>query len=117
NFAGWNSMYDGLPIPVEEMREWRGNTVRRIRGLGPARRVLEIGVGSGLILSRIAPDCDEYWGTDLSAEAIAALRARTDLPGVHLRAQPAHDTTGLPERHFDTVVINSVAQYFPGADY
>src|SRR5690606_20702332 len=32
NFAGWNSMYDGLPIPVEEMREWRGNTVRRIRG-------------------------------------------------------------------------------------
>ncbi|WP_261717665.1 non-ribosomal peptide synthetase [Streptomyces sp. FZ201] len=117
NFAGWNSMYDGLPIPVEEMREWRENTVRRIRELGPARRVLEIGVGSGLILSRIAPDCEEYWGTDLSSEAVAALRAQVDLPGVHLRAQPAHDTTGLPESHFDTVVINSVAQYFPGADY
>nr|WBO76410.1 amino acid adenylation domain-containing protein [Streptomyces sp. SBE_14.2] len=117
NFAGWNSMYDGLPIPVEEMREWRENTVRRIRELGPARRVLEIGVGSGLILSRIAPDCEEYWGTDLSAEAVAALRAQVDLPGVHLRAQPAHDTTGLPDGHFDTVVINSVAQYFPSADY
>ncbi|GGX36954.1 hypothetical protein GCM10010297_67750 [Streptomyces malachitofuscus] len=117
NFAGWNSMYDGLPIPVEEMREWREATVRRIRGLGPARRMLEIGVGSGLILSRIAPDCDEYWGTDLSSEAIAALRAQVDLPGVELRAQPAHDTTGLPEGHFDTVVINSVAQYFPSADY
>ncbi|MFJ5557155.1 amino acid adenylation domain-containing protein [Streptomyces sp. NPDC093250] len=117
NFAGWNSMYDGLPIPVEEMREWREATVRSIRELGPAKRVLEIGVGSGLILSRIAPDCDAYWGTDLSSEAIAALRAQVDLPGVELRAQPAHDTTGLPEGHFDTVVINSVAQYFPSAEY
>ncbi len=32
NFAGWNSMYDGLPIPVEEMREWRAATVARIDG-------------------------------------------------------------------------------------
>ncbi|MDT9696850.1 non-ribosomal peptide synthetase [Streptomyces sp. P17] len=117
NFAGWNSMYDGLPIPVEEMREWREATVQRIRELGSHRRVLEIGVGSGLILSRIAPGCESYWGTDLSSEAIEALRARTGIPGVELRAQPAHDTTGLPEGHFDTVVLNSVAQYFPSADY
>ncbi|MGV9455865.1 amino acid adenylation domain-containing protein [Streptomyces sp. NPDC003635] len=117
NFAGWNSMYDGLPIPVEEMREWREATVRRIRELGTPGRVLEVGVGSGLILSRIAPDCEAYWGTDLSTEAIDALRARTDLPGVILRAQPAHDTSGLPDRYFDTIVLNSVAQYFPSAEY
>jgi amino acid adenylation domain-containing protein/non-ribosomal peptide synthase protein (TIGR01720 family) len=117
NFAGWNSMYDGLPLPVEEMREWREATVERLRELGPARRVLEIGVGSGLILSRLAPHCESYWGTDLSSEAIGALRAQVDIPGVELRAQPAHDTTGLPARHFDTVVLNSVAQYFPSADY
>ncbi|MEU3188329.1 amino acid adenylation domain-containing protein [Streptomyces sp. NPDC006923] len=121
NFAGWNSMYDGRPIPVEEMREWRDATVDRIRGLG-GRRVLEIGVGSGLILSRIAPDSDAYWGTDVSHEAVRALRAQVDaVPGlagrVELRAQPAHDIDGLPEGFFDTVVINSVAQYFPSAGY
>ncbi|MDX2548094.1 non-ribosomal peptide synthetase [Streptomyces sp. WI04-05B] len=121
NFAGWNSMYDGLPIPVEEMREWRAATVARIRELAP-RRVLEIGVGSGLILSRVAPDCTEYWGTDLSEEAVRALRTQVDAvpeltDRVRLSAQPAHDTTGLPQGHFDTVVINSVAQYFPSADY
>ncbi|WP_371664006.1 amino acid adenylation domain-containing protein [Streptomyces sp. NBC_00280] len=121
NFAGWNSMYDGLPIPVEEMREWRAATVTRIGELTP-RRVLEIGVGSGLILSRIAPDCAEYWGTDLSEEAVRALRTQVDaIPEladrVRLSAQPAHDTTGLPQGHFDTVVINSVAQYFPSANY
>ncbi|WP_215452284.1 non-ribosomal peptide synthase/polyketide synthase [Streptomyces sp. ATCC 21386] len=122
NFAGWNSMYDGTPIPVEEMREWRAATVDRIRELGPARRVLEIGVGSGLILSRIAPDCEAYWGTDLSAEAVAALRAQVDTDPelaakVELRTAPAHDTDGLPEGYFGTVVINSVAQYFPGEEY
>ncbi|MEO3860228.1 non-ribosomal peptide synthase/polyketide synthase [Acrocarpospora sp. B8E8] len=119
NFAGWNSMYDGLPIPVEEMREWRDATVTRILDLRP-RRVLEIGVGSGLLLSRIAPVCEDYWGTDLSAEAVTALRAQlpSDLAGrVELRAQPAHDMTGLPEASFDTIIINSVAQYFPSADY
>ncbi|MEU6352023.1 amino acid adenylation domain-containing protein [Streptomyces sp. NPDC047072] len=120
NFAGWNSMYDGRPIPVEEMREWREATVARIRELRPSRRVLEIGVGSGLILSRIAPDCEAYWGTDLSEEAIRALRGQLgdDLAAkVELRAQPAHDLDGLPTGYFDTVVLNSVAQYFPSAGY
>ncbi|QKW26034.1 non-ribosomal peptide synthase/polyketide synthase [Streptomyces seoulensis] len=121
NFAGWNSMYDGLPIPLADLREWRDATVARIRGLRP-RRVLEIGVGSGLLLSRIAPDCAEYWGTDLSEEAVRALRAQVDgvpaLAGrVTLLARPAHELTGLPEGHFDTVVVNSVVQYFPSADY
>ncbi|MFD8076232.1 non-ribosomal peptide synthase/polyketide synthase [Streptomyces sp. NPDC059718] len=121
NFAGWNSMYDGLPIPLADMREWRTATVERIAALAP-RRVLEIGVGSGLLLSRLAPGCEAYWGTDVSEEAVAALRAQIrDVPElagrVELSARPAHDTTGLPEGHFDVVVVNSVAQYFPGADY
>ncbi|MDX2694240.1 non-ribosomal peptide synthetase [Streptomyces ipomoeae] len=122
NYAGWNSMYDGTPIPVEEMREWRAATVGRIRELGGVRRVLEVGVGSGLVLSRIAPDCEAYWGTDLSAEAVAALRAQVDTDPelaakVELRVRPAHDTEGLPAGFFDTVVINSVAQYFPSGEY
>lgn len=54
DFAGWDSSYDGTPIPLEHMREWRDTTVARIEDLGP-RRVLEIGVGTGLLLSRLAP--------------------------------------------------------------
>ncbi len=121
NFAGWNSMYDGLPLPLPELRAWRDATVARIGELAP-RRVLEIGVGSGLLLAGLTPDCESYWGTDLSEQAIAALRAHpavADAPAgrVELRAQPAHDLSGLPAGHFDTIVLNSVAQYFPGADY
>ncbi|MFI5895176.1 amino acid adenylation domain-containing protein [Actinoplanes sp. NPDC051513] len=117
NFTGWNSSFDGSPIPLEQMREWRDETVARIKALAP-QRILEIGVGIGLLLSRLAPDVESYWGLDLSEEAIATLRGATaDMPGVVLRAQPARDLTGVPEGHFDTVVINSVAQYFPSADY
>ncbi|MEH0409351.1 amino acid adenylation domain-containing protein [Streptomyces scabiei] len=51
DFSGWVSSYGGRPI--EGMREWREQTVRQIRELAP-RRVLEIGCGSGLLLSQLA---------------------------------------------------------------
>ncbi|KOV91513.1 MULTISPECIES: amino acid adenylation domain-containing protein, partial [unclassified Streptomyces] len=121
NFASWNSSYDGRPIPLSEMREWRDTTVDRIRSLRP-RRVLEIGVGTGLLLARLAPECEEYWGTDFSRTVIDELRRHVDADPVlasrvHLRTQPAHDFGDLPQGHFDTIVINSVAQYFPNAGY
>ncbi|MEV0041854.1 class I SAM-dependent methyltransferase, partial [Streptomyces sp. NPDC050804] len=121
NFIGWKSSYDAGPIPVEQMREWRDATVTRILALNP-RRVLEVGVGTGLLLSQIAPRCETYWATDFSATAIDALTAQVvgeeRLAGrVVLETRPAHDTDGLPAEEFDTIVINSVVQYFPSADY
>ena len=69
DFRGWNSSYTDDPIPLEEMVEWRSATVDRIMALQP-RRVLEIGAGSGLVLSQIAPQCEHYVGTDMSAVAV-----------------------------------------------
>ncbi|MGW4690524.1 amino acid adenylation domain-containing protein, partial [Streptomyces sp. NPDC004244] len=121
NFVGWNSSYDASPIPVEHMREWRDATVARILALRP-RRVLEVGVGTGLLLSQIAPRCESYWATDFSATAIDALAAQVAMEEelaerVVLQTRPAHDTDGLPAGQFDTIVVNSVVQYFPSADY
>ncbi|WP_239657423.1 non-ribosomal peptide synthetase [Mycobacterium riyadhense] len=120
DFGGWNSSYTGEPIPLEQMQEWRAAAVRRIRGLNPVR-VLEIGVGSGLLLAELAGECVEYWGTDVSAATIEKLRAAVaEQPWadrVHLRVAPANVTDGLPEGHFDVVVLNSVVQYFPSAGY
>ncbi|MFI7000082.1 non-ribosomal peptide synthase/polyketide synthase [Nocardia sp. NPDC050175] len=122
DFGGWNSSYTGAPIPLEQMREWRSTTVDRIRELKP-RRVLEIGVGSGLLMSQLVPDCEEYWASDFSAATIATLRQQVaDLDSeladrVFLSVRSAEDTDGLPESYFDTVVLNSVIQYFPGERY
>ncbi|MFF4097797.1 amino acid adenylation domain-containing protein, partial [Streptomyces sp. NPDC001834] len=121
NFAGWVSSYDGAEIPLDEMRQWRAATVERIRRLAP-RRVLEIGVGSGLILSQLTPHCESYWASDLSSEVIADLdahlRERPELAGrVELFSRAADDFTGIPEGHFDVIVLNSVVQYFPSGEY
>ncbi|WUG22350.1 amino acid adenylation domain-containing protein [Streptomyces sp. NBC_00464] len=121
DFAGWASSYDGRRIPVEQMEQWRGETVSRVLKLNP-KRVLEIGVGSGLILSKVAPHCESYWGADLSAEVIGRLSRRVaDEPRlsgrVHLLNRPADDFDGIPQGHFDVIVINSVIQYFPSGEY
>ncbi|NNN35381.1 amino acid adenylation domain-containing protein [Streptomyces sp. S3(2020)] len=121
DFSGWHDSRDGTPIPVEDMREWRDATVHRIGELRPTR-VLEIGVGSGLLLTELAPRTAEYWGLDFSAAAIRRLRPRVDRLGlpegrVVLRQQTAHDATGIPAGHFDVVVLNSVVQYFPSGAY
>ncbi|MGK2869483.1 MAG: amino acid adenylation domain-containing protein, partial [Mycobacterium sp.] len=122
DFRGWTSSYTGEEIPLTEMREWRAGTVDRILALQP-RRVLEIGVGSGLLLSQIADRCEHYVAIDISAvvvESIAQSLQDNEIPWrdrVQLLARPAHIADGLPKGHFDTIVVNSVVQYFPNAAY
>ncbi|MFE2297689.1 amino acid adenylation domain-containing protein [Streptomyces sp. NPDC059445] len=120
DFQGWNSSYTGEPIPLQEMEEWRDAAVAQVLRCAP-RRVLEIGVGSGLLLAKIAGEVEEYWGTDLSPTVVDRVRAQADEAGlgdrVRLSAQGADDLSGLPRGAFDTVIVNSVAQYFPSAEY
>ena len=97
-------------------------TVDRILALRP-RRVLEIGVGSGLLLGPIAPQVEAYWGTDLAPSVIDAAPRRRGAPTrpsparSSCAASPPHVTDGLPAGEFDVVVINSVVQYFPDVDH
>ncbi|QFY07526.1 amino acid adenylation domain-containing protein [Nonomuraea phyllanthi] len=114
--TGWNSSYTNEPIAAEEMAEWVSATVDGIRALEP-RRVLEIGCGTGLLLQRLAPHADDYYGTDLSGGALASLSRRLTSDNVTLLHQAADVMDGLPAGHFDTVVLNSVAQYFPDVHY
>ncbi|WP_051727402.1 non-ribosomal peptide synthetase [Nocardia brasiliensis] len=121
DISGWNSSYTNAAIPKEHMREWVEATVAAVRSLAP-RRILEIGCGTGLLLSRLAPLCEVYDATDVSASAIENVRAKIVDPDpelAHVRLElcaadelPA-DLTGA----YDVVLINSVVQYFPSADY
>ena len=102
------------------MAEQVAQTVERVLATG-ARRVLEIGCGTGLLLFRLAPRCDRYVGTDLSATAIDQVRrTATALPGlghVELHEGTATDLGAIAEGQFDLVLLNSVVQYFPSFDY
>ena len=119
-FTGWNSSYTGQPIPQEQMQEWLRHTVARIRALEPDH-VLEIGCGVGLLVQQLAPGCTTYVATDFSATAVSKLKswltAQGDFGHVDLRQQDALRFEDLPPQAFDTVIVNSVVQYFPDVQY
>ena len=121
NTIGWKSSYTGEDIPVEQMYQWADNTVKRILTLQP-KQVLEIGCGSGMLLFQIAPRCLSYYGADMSAPALDYVGGQIKKLGesfanVSLQQKLAHDFTDVKEGSFDTVIINSVVQYFPNIDY
>ncbi|MEP5767386.1 amino acid adenylation domain-containing protein, partial [Nisaea sp.] len=122
NTIGWDSTFTGEPLSTEEMRECVDNAISRILELDP-RHLLEIGCGTGLLLYRLVPECESYLGTDLSSVAIEQLKVRQNrllverLSEAALRAQTADDFQGIAAGSFDTLVLNSVIQYFPSHDY
>jgi amino acid adenylation domain-containing protein len=106
-------------ISKAESDEWMGHVISAVRELRP-RKVLEIGCGTSDLLVEIAPQTEEYRATDLSQAALDYVRSVADARGlghVSLERREAHDFEGVPDKAFDTVVISSVAQYFPSVEY
>jgi amino acid adenylation domain-containing protein len=110
--AGWA----GAENIEDQVTEWIDTTIDRIQ-THDARRIFEIGCGTGQILARLAATSECYWAADISKVAIEALEKNHPLPQVKLFHRPADDFSGIPNETFDTVIINSVAQYFPDAAY
>ncbi|MEU6235318.1 amino acid adenylation domain-containing protein [Kitasatospora sp. NPDC047058] len=117
NLAGWSNSYDGLPFSGPEMRDWQSGSVQRILAQPPGN-VFEIGSGSGLMLFAVAPHSTGYRAVDASPRAVELLRGRlASLPQASCECLPAHELPEVAEGSLDTVIVNSVAQYFPSADY
>ena len=119
--AGWKSSYTGDGIPADEVRESVERTTERLVPLC-GKHVLEIGCGAGLLVSRIAPRCTSFVGTDFSAKALDRLRSSLRLqegpvPQLTLLEREAADFSGFEREQFDTVILNSIIQYFPNVDY
>jgi len=121
NFVGWNSSYTDQPIALEEMLAWQEDTLALVRSYQP-ERIWEIGCGTGLLLLPLAPACTHYYGTDFSAVALQGLEQQLKnvqglSPTVTLLQQTADDFSAFPEEPIDTILINSVIQYFPSIEY
>ncbi len=105
----------------QQKAEWLNTTIARIKELH-AKRIYEIGSGAGQVMFGLAPSAEFYMATDYAQAAITNINDR-------LKAEPekwrhvkaavaaADDFSAIGNTPIDLVVINSVAQYFPDADY
>ncbi len=116
----WRSSYTGEPFAAAEMSEWVGEAVARIRAFAP-QDVLEIGCGTGNLVMALANDTRKYVATDFSAQAVAFVDSQLQEAGitdqVTVLERPATNVSGLDQKSFDTIVLHSVTQYFPGSEY
>jgi amino acid adenylation domain-containing protein len=117
-FPEWISSVNNGQIPDSIMRAWLDATVERVLALEP-KRVLEIGCGQGLVGLRVAQEADEYVGVDASDIAISQLRHIAKRYDGRLTAivSDALSWVNDVEGEFDTIVLNSVVQYFPSKKY
>jgi len=117
----WKDSFTIKIIPVAQMQEWLADITGVILTQKP-QNVLEIGSGTGLIYYQIAPHLKKYIGTDFSRSGINAINNEvTKQPGSYpptkLMVCAAHEVDLDPAEGIDTIIINSVIQYFPGEDY
>ncbi|OKH20879.1 hypothetical protein NIES593_17275 [Hydrococcus rivularis NIES-593] len=122
NLRVWKSSYTEQPLPEAEILECVNNTVSRILALHP-QRVLEIGCGTGLLLSRIAPQCHHYCGIDISEVALNYLQQHLSMRQPELSSKVkllqgmAHDLNKVTAQEIDTIILNEIVQNFPSIDY
>ena len=82
-------------------------------GPGPFRRLIDLGSGTGRMLSLLAPLAEQAIGLDLSQQMLNISRAQVaeaDLRNVELRHGDIFDTR-LPSGHADLVVVHQVLHY------
>ncbi|MCH9660647.1 MAG: amino acid adenylation domain-containing protein [Bacteroidetes bacterium] len=119
DFTSWNSYINGSPIPIEEMESWRNSIVELIRPLN-LQSVLEIGVGSGLLMYPLLKDIQKFVGLDISKQVIDRHKTvfenkSENVEFLHLKADQIDE---LPtNERYSTIIINSVCQYFPSIQY
>jgi amino acid adenylation domain-containing protein/non-ribosomal peptide synthase protein (TIGR01720 family) len=121
DILGWNNSFTRQPIPAEQMREWLDDITAVILSQKP-QEVLEIGSGTGLIYYQLAGRVKKYTGTDFSRHSVNKIKQRInqgirDYGLTDLEVCAAHEISLGQDEQPDTIIINSVVQYFPGGEY
>ena len=111
SYRRWAPVYDNTFGRITQMGRHRA--VEAVNG--SQGRVLEVGVGTGLSLSRYAPHLELY-GIDYSEEMLARAQRRVEAEGLgHVRELRQMDARVLdfPDGYFDTVVAMYLVSVVP----
>lgn len=123
NTSGWLSSYDGNQIPQTEMKSWLDDIIEIIMSSKPSS-ILEIGCGFGIFAFALNKLCDRYIGIDFSENIIEHNNNIKEHFGLKNLKFLCEEADGISKHidlfeteNVDTVVINSVIQYFPSFEY
>lgn len=119
DITGWTDSATGDLLSEADMAEQIAQTCDCVRALG-GQDILEFGCGTGLIMFPLAPVVRSVHGIDISERALDHVRRTAKASGID-NITVTHGSLealeALPDDSFDTVVMNSVVQYFPSANY
>ncbi|MEO6231489.1 MAG: amino acid adenylation domain-containing protein [Ferruginibacter sp.] len=117
----WKDSFTGTVISSENMQEVVDDIVENVL-LEKPENVLEIGTGNGLIFNKLVDKVKQYIGVDFSQSAIEHIRQRIEkstdaYERASFKVCAAHEIELDEDERPDTILLNSVVQYFPGGDY
>lgn len=119
--GGFVSSYTGQPFSETEVDEYKNHVIQLAQPyLGQAKRVLEIGCGSGEIMFAIAPTVELYVGLDPSEVTQAHNRealAQNKQGNIKLLTGFADEINSIEDGPFDLIILASTVQFFPGTIY
>jgi natural product biosynthesis luciferase-like monooxygenase protein/amino acid adenylation domain-containing protein len=116
NWSGWSEYFSNTKIPDGIMTEWLKDTVKKLHHY-PLGAVLDIGCGTGNIYNAVKQDSLYYCGIDFSKSIIQSLTEKNTRAQAEFHSLAAIDIDQLSPQLFDTVIINSIVQYFPNSHY
>ncbi|NEQ81204.1 MAG: amino acid adenylation domain-containing protein, partial [Moorea sp. SIO2I5] len=116
NASIWRSSYDNEAIPESQMRVWAENIVSQVLAHKP-QKVWEVGCGTGMLLFKIAPHTESYYGTDISNVSLEYIKKQIEqqpdkYAQVTLAQKQADDMDEIAENSFDIILLSSIVQYF-----
>ncbi len=125
DFSGWKSAVDNIAFSQEIMHDWLASTIKTIllecdenKTKNKELKILEIGCGTGLVLFKMLPYCKKYIGTDISQSIVSSLKKKIkSQEHVTILQCAAHEVHNIINEKFDVIILNSVIQYFPSANY
>ncbi|MBR1812281.1 MAG: class I SAM-dependent methyltransferase [Lachnospiraceae bacterium] len=118
--SGWTNSYNNKEFTQEELTEYIQDAYQKITPcINKESRLLEVGIGSGMIAYPLIPLCGQYDGCDFSGQMLDVLRERIRQSGfdhVNLYQKSADEIGEIPGV-YDCILMSSVTEYFSGYNY